>query len=622
MTKDFGSPTRPRATRRDFMRGAAIALGASPFVEIEQAQPKPYTGSALQYFEEFPDARVPRVPDREALARLAGQEGAVAFVHEPARRGLFGWSGSDLSNDVAGDPLQGIYVPSVADPSGAAGAWVRISDHVTPEMFGWTTRSSGLETARIINSALRHARTLGIPYRDNGRRMIRGTISLGGTVTMEFGSDHRWEFDASSVETDYTEILERKRDQTERSGSGNYVAVDTSGAYSATIRGQMALTAARLRNSMRLAHRSAIPHNLVAFSAATENAAEIRIESLRIDGFGYGMFQGSNLGRGPAILGQTRMRIGLLYINFCLVPMESGNRGNGFNDMWVDILRVSRCGGVMRVKATDLNIGSMYNNGLVMERDAEAETITIAEGSRGATLSAANPLIAPGDVIAVEHGCFNKSGVNRIPFVSRVARITGTEILFDDAPEESLSGQKFLVNPPSTRIENGEINALHYYVEHIFDIPVELGAQSKFVSKDFKVSDGSAGCRRNTPILTTGMAASVDINLENRTLNDEIKAVVGFSKLGNGAERSSIVARIFANGDYQQQTVLSDAFTCVQVPLDRKGRLVDLSDAPIENINVVAHFGDGDYRFFAPADVTGPGSDAGGNAGTMVRKIS
>lgn len=62
---------------------------------------------------------------RAEIAAIASPSG-VAMLREAGRQGLFIFDSSNLSAEVASDPLQGIYLPPANAPSGGAGAWVRI----------------------------------------------------------------------------------------------------------------------------------------------------------------------------------------------------------------------------------------------------------------------------------------------------------------------------------------------------------------------------------------------------------------------------------------------------------------------------------------------------------------
>jgi hypothetical protein len=75
--------------------------------------------------------------DRSALAAIASPVGQVAFVMEAGRQGLFQFRTGDLSQQVAADPLQGLFVASALVPA-TTGAWARVWDTINgqPEWFG------------------------------------------------------------------------------------------------------------------------------------------------------------------------------------------------------------------------------------------------------------------------------------------------------------------------------------------------------------------------------------------------------------------------------------------------------------------------------------------------------
>lgn len=67
--------------------------------------------------------------------------GKAAYLHEEGREGKFRWRAGDYTAQVAGDPLEGLYIESsVTGFDRTIGAWVRIVDDgfYTPEMFGCT----------------------------------------------------------------------------------------------------------------------------------------------------------------------------------------------------------------------------------------------------------------------------------------------------------------------------------------------------------------------------------------------------------------------------------------------------------------------------------------------------
>lgn len=86
----------------------------------------------------------------ELGAITASVEGQRAFLSSGGRSGPFNATLSDISTQVAADPLQGEYIAFTSDPTGASGGWIRtISGFVTPEMWGLVLNSTDDQTAQI-----------------------------------------------------------------------------------------------------------------------------------------------------------------------------------------------------------------------------------------------------------------------------------------------------------------------------------------------------------------------------------------------------------------------------------------------------------------------------------------
>lgn len=64
-------------------------------------------------------------PDRAAIQAKAAIEGAIAYLAEPGREGLFAYRTGDFTKLVAADVLQGLCIAAADDPEGTSGAWVR-----------------------------------------------------------------------------------------------------------------------------------------------------------------------------------------------------------------------------------------------------------------------------------------------------------------------------------------------------------------------------------------------------------------------------------------------------------------------------------------------------------------
>lgn len=65
------------------------------------------------------------VQSLDELSRVPRDPRRLVSLQAGTRTGLFLFDSTDVSLDVAADPLRGVYVPHSADSSGATGAWVR-----------------------------------------------------------------------------------------------------------------------------------------------------------------------------------------------------------------------------------------------------------------------------------------------------------------------------------------------------------------------------------------------------------------------------------------------------------------------------------------------------------------
>lgn len=143
-----------------------------------------------------PSGVVP-VATRSVLTALATSVG-VAFLEESQRQGVFQWSGSNLSIQVASDPNQGIYVASNSDPTGAAGAWVR--DTGNTYYAGWfgTKGDTRQATCTVsITSGFTALTAVGANFTtaDIGKTIsvagaVSGGFTLGTRITAVADADH------------------------------------------------------------------------------------------------------------------------------------------------------------------------------------------------------------------------------------------------------------------------------------------------------------------------------------------------------------------------------------------------------------------------------------------------
>ncbi len=381
---------------------------------------------------------------------------------------------------------------------------------ISPEDLGWTSKSSPVETARIINEALQIAGEKGITYYDNAPRDIAGTVRLGGKVQIGFGSLHSWR--AVYNDPNQFDVVEPFRNERPKR-----VFVDTAGARGSIIRGPVNLLCASPRN-MTLAERSKIPADLVAITATRPDpSTEISIETLTISGFGHAFFQRNQPRAQDHILPYTRWSVGITIIRFCLAPIVTGIGGNGLDDAVFQILRLSRNAGTSVLRGTDLNIQSMFDFGLSREDDIEPGSVSLTAGRRQGFI--ANAKLEPGMIIGALGGMKSSVGES-IPFVSEIESISGGNIVFADTPDEDFSGS-FVINPPSFLLIKSSLNSLHTYFEGIHNLPIQLSNGSKLSTLDLKISGGNFGARGGYAISTMDAESNANIQLNPRSVNNK-----------------------------------------------------------------------------------------------------
>jgi hypothetical protein len=267
---------------------------------------------------------------------------------------------------AAGDGGGALYRRSASEPTHdgklrtADLTWWEIAEpDVTPEMFGAVGDGAELDTL-AIQRWFAFGVAKGCRLNANGVYAVNETISPAGRFNLVCGPDFRLKFDKDGS---YTRV---KRSN----GAGGFedgdksVAFDIRGCNQSSVAGRFWITC-HVPSSMTLAQRANIPADLVAItSSASGSASEIAWDALVIQGFGHGFFQDTMAGASPNILPYTRMTVGFLFIQFCLQAMESGASGNGFDDLWINVIRIARCAGQNRIQATDFNVGSLFHLGL------------------------------------------------------------------------------------------------------------------------------------------------------------------------------------------------------------------------------------------------------------------
>jgi hypothetical protein len=102
-------------------------IATAPFYEDQGDEVAPFTNA--QYDGQF-------APDRSTLKNTSNIKYSAIYLQEIGRAGTFYWHFGDYTAAVAGDPQEGLYIPSdLVDPS--IGCWVRDWDgiHGQPEWF-------------------------------------------------------------------------------------------------------------------------------------------------------------------------------------------------------------------------------------------------------------------------------------------------------------------------------------------------------------------------------------------------------------------------------------------------------------------------------------------------------
>lgn len=140
-----------------FQAAQALIGTISPFgqslassADADAARTSLGVGSAgLEAVARFPVT----LPDRAALAGYSAS--STAYLRETGREGLFVWSATDLSAQVAADGQQGIMVAPASDVTGISGAWVRsFSGPIDPRWFGIVANDSSAATKSANATAL------------------------------------------------------------------------------------------------------------------------------------------------------------------------------------------------------------------------------------------------------------------------------------------------------------------------------------------------------------------------------------------------------------------------------------------------------------------------------------
>lgn len=153
-----------RIGRRQLLEHLSVAAGFSSFHGQEWQRYTALASSGSQGphplgREGFLATRLPEpmrdlvwVADRKELASLGRSERSVYLV-ESGTEGVFRWVDDDVEAYVSRDLLQGIFVPSQTDVSGASGAWVRVAQSSDALQLGWFGAKFDLGNAETVDAA-------------------------------------------------------------------------------------------------------------------------------------------------------------------------------------------------------------------------------------------------------------------------------------------------------------------------------------------------------------------------------------------------------------------------------------------------------------------------------------
>jgi len=429
-----------------------------------------------------------------------------------------------------------------------------------------------VESSSAINAAFAYAVANQVTIRSSGVYRCDYTISPGGRVIWDSG-DTTLEF-GNAIKDNLTEIQKTVLGSAVYSGSGKYALLDTSGMVFSVHSGRILVNGVSVGGTFNAAARDLVPDNFVAFSAATENSADIIWDRIEAQGVHHMFYQGDMRGTAQTILPYTRWNVSQLRCQFVKSPWQSGQSGNGFDDMVLQNVRITRCAGVTYINGSDHNALSFFCIGL-KTGDYEPQTITVSAGSTAAVMSADNSNVVAGTVLAFKTGRTNKGGRD-VGFVADVISKSdngdGTfNVVLSAAPTVDLTNASFWIDPPSLRLTNANGNFLHFYIEEAWDLAVELGVESTFIAQDFKVSGGAFTARYGAPITITGRyGVDVDIqSLHDRAQNNpSVERLVAVGSQRNGAEYSEAKVTVRSGRSRNRFNVKSDLIEIVALRSD------------------------------------------------------
>ncbi|MEP4195988.1 MAG: hypothetical protein ABJL99_10175 [Aliishimia sp.] len=498
---------------------------------------------------------------------------------------------------------------------------------VYPEMLGADRTGVSLSTTAFAQ-AFSYAIAKDITGRSSGVYKIDGSIAPGARWVWDWGNT-RLKPDITTP-ANYNEMMHYPLSAPVPGtavGMGVYCVFDCSGGTGSINHGWLSILGANTENSMRMEKRLLIPEDMVAISATTKSSDRIKWDILSIQDFGHGLLQGDMREAAVKIHPYTRWNFRELEIVRCLVPLQSGQSGRGFDDILAQQLKISRSSGRSIIRGTGFEANNFFFIGLD-EQDFEPQTMSLVAGSLSAELSADSAHVVVGKRLAFEKGGLGKSddtpgfAQTSIGFAATVVSKNGLTVTFDRAPEESHADLNFVITDASILIESANVNVVLFYTERLVAEGVEVGFKGHLNLMGFKPSGGPLASLYDSPIvITSPEEASVTFQTHDVGINSEtVKSIVAVGSQRNGSEYSQATVSIGMAGARGKADLYSDPLRVVELRGSNiAGGYVDASFDSNPELNLSAKFSSGLVQYTPFKD--GPQYLVGGTIGKMATKL-
>lgn len=469
-----------------------------------------------------------------------------------------------------------------------------VADRITPDQFG-ADPSGKEDSTEAFNAAMQFCVKTSKSGYSSGLYRMSGTLTPGGRYVWDWGNTRLMWGNVST--TSLTEAYYNPNGSSVAQPSGKYVLFDTVNCTASSNVGSLTILGVSPGN-MQLANRSKINPNVIAITASKNSSADMTWGTLIITGCGYGLLQGDQRGTAfPNILPYTRWQINYLRIQLCLVAMECGFGGNGFDDMVLNELRITQCAGRSTIRNSDMGGGVAFINGLAPGQDEEAQTITTIAGSTSATLSADNAGIVVGTVLVIDKAGSNKAGEPKY-LTTRVVSKSGTSVTLERPADLSSANAHIFCNPPELLLQVSSWRFQQTYLEEIHAIPMRLFNRSAIYGV-VKASGGDVSSLYDCGLLLQS-DSTVDISLHDKSANNnQLKALVGVGSMRNGTDYCSNRVHLIVPGTYKYATTKSDPLRIVKLlPAEYPaGYTIEASSENNPSLDLSAAFTDGTRVF-------------------------